>query len=90
MRFLLDTCVLSDGAKPAKFPHLAAWLEDQTVGQRPCSPEERVGGSVILGLSTRFLAKSLGDPGLSQSFVSHAQVSPQVEGLTGREVDIEA
>lgn len=29
MRFLLDTCVLSDGAKPAAFPRLVEWLEAQ-------------------------------------------------------------
>lgn len=29
MRYLLDTCVLSDGARPDRFPRLAEWLEDQ-------------------------------------------------------------
>ena len=29
MRYLLDTCVISDGAKPAKFPQLAEWLDAQ-------------------------------------------------------------
>lgn len=29
MRFLLDTCVISDGAKPAQFPSLEAWLGAQ-------------------------------------------------------------
>lgn len=31
MRYLLDTCVLSDGARPAQFPHLAEWLTSQSV-----------------------------------------------------------
>lgn len=31
MRFLLDTCVLSDGAKPAEHPQLADWLASQVV-----------------------------------------------------------
>lgn len=29
MRYLLDTCVLSDGAKPQKFPRLVEWLSSQ-------------------------------------------------------------
>ena len=29
MRFLLDTCVLSDGARPGKFPRLNEWLDAQ-------------------------------------------------------------
>src|SRR3954467_666519 len=29
MRFLLDTCVLSDGARPERFPRLAEWLDQQ-------------------------------------------------------------
>lgn len=29
MRFLLDTCILSDGARPAKFARLAEWLSAQ-------------------------------------------------------------
>lgn len=29
MRFLLDTCIISDGAKPAAFPALAEWLRRQ-------------------------------------------------------------
>ncbi|MEX2153316.1 MAG: type II toxin-antitoxin system VapC family toxin [Gemmatimonadaceae bacterium] len=31
MRYLLDTCVLSDGAKPTKFPQLAEWLKSQAI-----------------------------------------------------------
>ena len=31
MRYLLDTCVVSDGAKPAEFPKLAEWLASQTL-----------------------------------------------------------
>jgi predicted nucleic acid-binding protein len=30
MRFLLDTCVLSDGARPAQYPRLAEWLAAQS------------------------------------------------------------
>jgi toxin FitB len=29
VKYLLDTCVLSDGAKPDRFPRLAEWLADQ-------------------------------------------------------------
>ena len=29
MRYLLDTCVISDGAKPHKFAAVARWLESQ-------------------------------------------------------------
>lgn len=46
MRFLLDTCILSDGARPTRFPRLAAWIEAQdamdlaigsvTVGELRC------------------------------------------------------
>jgi predicted nucleic acid-binding protein len=37
VKYLLDTCVLSDGARPAQFPQLAKWLgaqatEDLAVG----------------------------------------------------------
>ena len=37
MQFLLDTCIVSDGAKTARFPHLAEWLashanEDLAIG----------------------------------------------------------
>ncbi|HYV97812.1 MAG TPA: type II toxin-antitoxin system VapC family toxin [Gemmatimonadaceae bacterium] len=31
MRFLLDTCVLSDGAKPDQFGQLARWLDAQPI-----------------------------------------------------------
>lgn len=37
MRFLLDTCVLSDASKPAKFPHLAEWLEAQVTDDQAIS-----------------------------------------------------
>lgn len=30
MKFLLDTRVLSDGAKPDRFPSLVEWLQHQT------------------------------------------------------------
>ncbi len=29
MRFLLDTCIVSDAAKPGRFPTLEAWLGEQ-------------------------------------------------------------
>ncbi|MGQ0766321.1 MAG: type II toxin-antitoxin system VapC family toxin [Gemmatimonadota bacterium] len=29
MRFLLDTCILSDAARPTRFPKLVAWLNAQ-------------------------------------------------------------
>jgi predicted nucleic acid-binding protein len=29
MRFLLDTCIVSDAAKPGRFPRLEAWLGGQ-------------------------------------------------------------
>jgi toxin FitB len=29
VKYLLDTCILSDGARPARFPRLAEWLEAQ-------------------------------------------------------------
>lgn len=38
MRYLLDTCVLSDGAKPGKFPQLAEWLEAQPPEDFAISP----------------------------------------------------
>jgi len=33
VRYLLDTCVISDGAKPGKFPRLSEWLEAQAADE---------------------------------------------------------
>jgi predicted nucleic acid-binding protein len=81
MRYLLDTCVISDGAKPDKFPRLGEWLDTQ-------APDDLAIGALTVG-ELRYGIQRL-PPGRKRERLKHWLDAELLVTFAERVLDVDA